>query len=129
MSAAPRCFDGDINLLHSHHRLKRAFCFIAADCERLGQNARCDLPGDAPLVFAPPAFAFLTATADDCVPVAICLFLFVSGDLKREGYGIIAMRRFPPPWAIEKLKRASGWSIRMDRTKATTKPVRASLIY
>src|SRR5262249_60941104 len=83
MSAAPRRLNrGDVDLLHSHHHLKRAFCFIAAGCERLGENARRDLPGDAPLVFAPAAGALLTAIADDGVPVAICLLLIVSGDLE-----------------------------------------------
>jgi hypothetical protein len=66
MSAAPRRLNrGDVDLLHSYHRVKRALCFIAADCQRLGQNARCDLPGDAPLVFAPAA---------RCVPVRVRAF-------------------------------------------------------
>src|SRR5262249_8783444 len=77
---------GDVDLLHSHHCLKRAFCFIAADCERLGQNPRRDLPGDAPLVFAPAALALLTAIAYDGVPVVVCLLLIISGDLEREGF-------------------------------------------
>ena len=45
MSAAPRRLDrGDVDLLHAHHRIKRALCFIAAGCQRLGQHARRDLP-------------------------------------------------------------------------------------
>ena len=56
VSAAPRRLDrGDVDLLHAHHRIKRALCFIAAGRQRLGQHARRDLPGDAPLVFAPAA--------------------------------------------------------------------------
>ena len=86
-SAAPCRFDrGDIDLRHVHHRIKRALCFVAAGSKRLGQHARCDLPGDAPLVFAPATRAFLAAIADDSVPVAVGLFLIVSGDLEREGF-------------------------------------------
>ena len=59
-SAAPRRLDrGDVDLLHIHHRIKRAFCFIAAGRHRLGQHARRDLPGDAPFVLAPAALRFL----------------------------------------------------------------------
>src|SRR5262249_4822076 len=63
-----------------------ALCFIAASGERLGQHARRDLPGNAPLVFAPAALAFLPAVADDGVPVAVGLVLIVGGDLEREGF-------------------------------------------
>ena len=53
-SAAPGGLDrGDVDLLHAHHRSKRPLCFIAANCQRLDQHAWRDLPGDAPLVFAP----------------------------------------------------------------------------
>jgi hypothetical protein len=38
------------------------------------------LPGNAPLVFAPAALAFLSAIADDGVPVAVGLVLIVGGD-------------------------------------------------
>jgi hypothetical protein len=44
------------------------------------------LPGNAPLVFAPAAGAFLPAIADDGVPVAVGLVLIVDGDLEREGF-------------------------------------------
>src|SRR5688572_22408418 len=75
-SAAPRCLDrGDVDLLHAHHRLKRALCLIAAGRQRLGQHAWRDLPGDAPLVFAPAARTLLAAIADDGVPVAVGLVL------------------------------------------------------
>src|SRR6185312_13708858 len=85
-SAAPRRLDrGDVDLLHAHHRFKRALGFLAAGCHGLGQHARRDLPGDAPLVFAPAARALLAAIADDGVPVTVGLLLIVGGDLKREG--------------------------------------------
>src|SRR6478736_4458243 len=84
-SAAPRRLDrGDVDLPHAHHRIKRALCFVAAGRQRLGQQARRDLPGDSPLVFAPAALALLAAIADDGVPVAVGLLLIVSGDLERE---------------------------------------------
>ena len=55
-SAAPRRLDrGNVDLLHVHHRIKCALCFIAAGRQRLGQDARRDLPGNAPLVLAPAA--------------------------------------------------------------------------
>src|SRR5687767_11249367 len=82
-SAAPRCLDlGDVDLLHVHHRIERALCLITAGCHRLGQHARCDLPGDAPLVLAPAARTLLAAIADDGVPVAVGLLLIVGGDLE-----------------------------------------------
>ena len=52
--------------------------------EGVGQGARGDLPGQAPLVLAPAAIALLAAVADDGVPVAVGLFLVVGGDLERE---------------------------------------------
>src|SRR5437588_3816640 len=88
-SAAPRRLDrGDVDLLHAHHRFKRALCFIAAGRHRLHQHARRDLPGDAPLVFAPAARALLAAIADDGVPIAVGLGLIVGGDLEREGFAM-----------------------------------------
>src|SRR4051812_13236881 len=82
-SAAPSRLDrGDVDFRHIHHRIKRAFGFIAADRQRPGQHARRDLPGDAPFVLAPAAGTFLAAIADDGVPVAVRLFLIVSGDLE-----------------------------------------------
>src|SRR4030081_2759724 len=84
-SAAPRRRDrGDVDLLPAHHRLERALCFIAAGRHRLCQHARCDLPGDAPLVLAPAARALLASIADNGVPVAVGLLLIIGGDLKRE---------------------------------------------
>src|SRR5436190_18138909 len=89
-SAAPRCLDrGNVDLLHAHHRIEGALGYIAAGRERLGQHARRDLPGDAPLVFAPAARALLAATADDGVPIAVGLCLIVGGDLEREGFVVL----------------------------------------
>src|SRR6185437_2390601 len=86
-SAAPRRLNrSDVDLLHAHHRIEGAFCFTAADRQRLGQHARRDLPRDAPSVLAPAARALLPAIADDGVPVAVRLLLIVSGDLEREGF-------------------------------------------
>ena len=73
---------GDVDLLHLHHRLERPLRLRAAGGHRLGQGARRDLPGNAPLVLAPAAFAFLAAIADDGVPVAVGLLLIVGGDLE-----------------------------------------------
>ena len=39
----------------------------------------------SPLVFAPPALALLPAITDDCVPVAVRLFLIFGRYLEREG--------------------------------------------
>src|ERR1700736_4552846 len=88
-SAAPRRLDRrDVDLRHAHHRRKCALCFIAAGRQRLGQHARRELPGDAPLVFAPAARTLLAAIADDGVPVAVGLVLIVGGDLEREGFAM-----------------------------------------
>src|SRR5258708_16177025 len=85
ISAAPRRFDrGDVDLLHAHHGIECALCFIAAGRQRLCQHARRDLPGDAPLVLAPAARTLLASIADNCVPVAVGLLLIIGGDLKRE---------------------------------------------
>src|SRR5207247_6419736 len=83
--AAARRFDrGDVDLLHAHHGIECALCFIAAGRQRLCQHARRDLPGDAPLVLAPAARALLASIADNSVPVAVGLLLIIGGDLKRE---------------------------------------------
>ena len=75
-----------------HHRVERALGFGAAGRHRLGQHARRDLPGDAPLVLAPAARALLAAVADDGVPVAVGLLLVVGGDLEREGLVVLERR-------------------------------------
>src|SRR5215813_7224441 len=91
-AASGRRDRGDIDLFHPHHRLECALCFIAASGERLGQDARRDLPGNAPLVFAPTALAFLPAIADDGFPVAVGLVLIFGGDLEREGFVMFECR-------------------------------------
>src|SRR3954468_5444910 len=91
-SAAPRRLDrGDVDLLHGHHRVKRALCFIAAGCHRFGQHTRRDLPRHAPLVLAPAARALLAAIADDGVPIVIGLGLIVGGDHEREGFAVLEL--------------------------------------
>src|SRR5262245_22510002 len=89
-SPAPRRLDcGYVDLSHAHHRIERALCFVAAGSQHLGQHAWRDLPGDAPLVFAPTALALLAAITDDGVPVAVGLLLIVGGDLEREGFVVL----------------------------------------
>src|SRR5215208_945795 len=85
ISAPTRCLDrGDVDLLHVHHRIEGAFCFIAAGGNRLHQDPWRDLPGDSPSVLAPAARTLLAATAHDCVPIAVGLLLILSRDLERE---------------------------------------------
>jgi hypothetical protein len=66
---------GDVDLLHAHHGLERALGLGAAGGHGFHENARRDLPGDAPLVLAPAAGALLAAVADDGVPIAVGLCL------------------------------------------------------
>src|SRR5690349_4259264 len=88
--AAARGFDrGDVDLLHLHHRFEGALRFVAADRQRVGEDAWRDLPGDAPAILAPPALALLTGVADDRVPVAVGLLLGVGRDLEREGLALL----------------------------------------
>src|SRR5262245_39434771 len=66
LSASPCGFDRrDVDLFHRHHRVEGAFGFGAAGREGVGQDARGDLPGQAPAIFAPAAVAFLAAVVDD----------------------------------------------------------------
>src|SRR5204862_384759 len=74
----------NVDLLHLHHRLKRALGFIPAGIQRFGEGARGDLPGEAPFVAAPTALAFLPAVVDDGIPVAVGFFLIVGGNLERK---------------------------------------------
>src|SRR5688572_12128278 len=95
MSASPptRCLDGgDVDLSHRHHRFESTLRLTATSRKRVGQRARGDLPGEAPAVLAPTALAFLAAIADDCVPVAVRLFLIVRRDLKRKGLTVPELR-------------------------------------
>src|SRR3954453_11536428 len=85
-SAAPcRLNCRDIDFCHLHHGEECAFCCISARSQHLREHAWCDLPGDAPFVFAPTARTFLTTILHDGVPVAVGLLLIVCGDLEREG--------------------------------------------
>src|SRR5262249_45952452 len=89
-SPAPCRLDrGYVDLSHPPHRIERPLCFVAAGSQRLGQHARRDLPGDAPLVFAPATLVLLAAITDDGVPVAVGLLLIVGGDLEREGFVVL----------------------------------------
>ena len=76
-------------LRHGHHRLERALGLIAAGLPCLGQDAGRDLPGQAPFVLAPATGAFLSAIADDGVPVAVGLGLVVGRDLERERFALL----------------------------------------
>ena len=71
---------------------KKVVLFDAAGRHRLGQHARRDLPGDPPLVLAPPAFALLATVADDGIPVPISLLLIVGGDLEGERFALLEHR-------------------------------------
>ena len=86
-------FDGgDVDLLHRHHRLERTFSRVGALGECIGQHTRGDLPANTPFVLAPAALAFLPAIADDCVPVAVGLFLIVGRDLEGKGLTVLVVR-------------------------------------
>src|SRR5690606_38819205 len=69
-----------------HHGIEGALRFGAAGRHRVGQDARRDLPRNAPLVLAPAARALLAAVADDGIPKAVGLLLIVRGDLERERF-------------------------------------------
>jgi hypothetical protein len=89
LAASRRLECGDVDFIHFHHRVERALCFIAPSSERIRQHARRDLPRNSPLVFTPPALALLAAITDDCVPVAVRLFLIFRRDLEREGFVVL----------------------------------------
>src|SRR4051812_23157080 len=92
-SAATGRFDGcDIDLAHRHHRVESALCLGSACLHRFHQNARGDLPGDAPFILAPAALAFLATIADDGVPVAVGLFLIFRRDLEGESLAVLDRR-------------------------------------
>src|SRR6476620_3712678 len=80
--AVVRGFDlGDVDLLHLQHRIHRPLGGgpIAAG-GALEQDARGDLPREAPFVLAPAAVAFLAAVIDDRVPIAVGLLLAFGQD-------------------------------------------------
>src|SRR3954469_20865973 len=71
----------DVDLFHRHHRLERALGRrLVRVGRRLEENARRDLPREAPSVLAPAARAFLAAVADAGVPIAVVLFLVFGQD-------------------------------------------------
>src|SRR3954453_115463 len=92
-SPSPRCLNRrHVDLLHRHHRFEGTFCLTATCCHCIGQRARGDLPGEAPAVLAPTARAFLTAIADDCVPVTVRLFLVIRRDLEGKRLRVLERR-------------------------------------
>src|SRR5688500_16777797 len=82
----------DVDLLHRHHCLEGTLGFITTGGKRIGEDARGDLPGQAPAILAPAALTFLAAIADDRVPVAIGLFLIVRCDLEGKGFAVLELR-------------------------------------
>jgi hypothetical protein len=71
---------GDVDLLHRHHCIEGTLGGrLVAAGRRFEQDSRRDLPGEAPFVLAPAAGAFLTAVADNGVPIFVGLGL-VFGD-------------------------------------------------
>src|SRR3954454_11469234 len=77
---------GDVDLLHRHHRLECPLGGAAVGIvQRLEQHARRDLPGEAPLVLAPAALAFLPAIIDNRVPIWVGLSLFLGHDHEADG--------------------------------------------
>src|SRR5690606_3142610 len=98
--AARRLDGGDVDLLHRHHRLECALGDRRVGAEdRFAQRNWGALPGDAPLVLAPAALAFLAAVVDDRVPVAISLLLVGGRDLEREGLVVLERRSAIEPEA------------------------------
>ena len=96
-------FDADLSFDAMKHQPRRAASIVATSIFRIfiiasnarfassppAANASCqnpwrNLPGDSPLILAPAALALLTAITDDCVPVAVGLFLIVCRDLERK---------------------------------------------
>src|SRR3954454_15176798 len=75
---------GDVDLLHRHHCLEGALRGVSALVEGIDQHARRDLPGEAPLVLAPAALAFLTAVLGDGVPVTVGFRLILGVDAETD---------------------------------------------
>ena len=90
LSAAPRRFDRrDVDLPHPHHRLESAPGRRRVGIgDGLGEDARRDLPRQAPFVPAPAAGAFLAAVVDDGMPQAVGLGLVVGRDLEGKGFAV-----------------------------------------
>ena len=81
----------DVDFLHRHHRLEGAFGFVAARTQGIGQDLGRDLPRNTPFVLAPAARAFLSAIADDGVPVFVGLHLIFGGDLEGESLIVLEL--------------------------------------
>src|SRR5690349_3350101 len=78
---------GDVDLLHCHHRFEGALGRgLVGTIVSLEQDARRDLPGEAPLVLAPAAGTLLPAVADDRVPIAVGLLLIFRNDHEADGF-------------------------------------------
>src|SRR3990167_6249076 len=89
-SAAKRCLDcTDIDFRHFHHCIE---CALGGSRVGIGngsrQNHRCYLPRHSPLVLAPAASAFLTAIANDRVPIAIRFGLISGCHLERKRFAL-----------------------------------------
>src|SRR5688572_28282043 len=83
---------GHVDLFQGHHGRECALC-LGADCSHgIGERARGDLPRQSPAVLAPATGAFLSAIADDRIPVAVGLFLIVRGDLEGERLALLELR-------------------------------------
>lgn len=88
--AAYRGLDrGNVDFAHRHHCVKCALCDLAPFRQGLGQNARRDLPRQAPFIPAPAAGALLAAIADNGIPVAVCLCLVLGRYLKRKCLAVL----------------------------------------
>ena len=83
----------DVDLYSSHHGIERALRGSGIGIgDRFRQGDWRNLPGQTPLVPAPPARALLAAVADDRVPVAIRFGLVSGGDLKPERFVVLELR-------------------------------------
>jgi hypothetical protein len=78
----------DVDLPHIHHRFECALRHIATLGHRLGQDARRDLPRQAPFVLAPATRTLCAAVTDDRVPITVGLHLVVGGNLKGERFAV-----------------------------------------
>ena len=78
-----------MSILHLHHRLEGApGRRVIGIGDRGHERARCDLPGQAPPVLAPPAGALLSAIPHDHVPQAVGFSLVVGRNLERKGFAM-----------------------------------------
>src|SRR3989344_5293316 len=89
LSTSRGFYSGDIDFLHCHHRVKSTFGFIAPCRQTVRQPPRSYLPRHSPLVFAPPARAFLSAILNDGIPIAVRLFLIVRRNLERDRLALL----------------------------------------